>query len=103
MASRQPFSAPPARSRPVVAVVLEWFTCQHSIYRTHSTTMRALREHFHVIGLAQEGATDAITQSVFDEFIAVPAATAVADIVDRLAGIVPDVVYYPSVGMFPLT
>lgn len=71
LASRLPFSAPPARSRPVVAVVLEWFTCQHSIYRTHSTTMRALREHFHVIGLAQEGATDAITQSVFDEFIAV--------------------------------
>ncbi|EFR3446124.1 cobalt ABC transporter permease [Salmonella enterica] len=103
LASRLPFSAPPARSRPVVAVVLEWFTCQHSIYRTHSTTMRALREHFHVIGLAQEGATDAITQSVFDEFIAVQAATAVADIVDRLAGIVPDVVYYPSVGMFPLT
>ncbi|HBZ9867670.1 TPA: cobalt ABC transporter permease [Salmonella enterica subsp. houtenae] len=98
-----PFARPPAREKPVVAIILEWFTCQHSIYRTHSSTMRALRDRFHVIGLGQVGATDAVTRDVFDEFIEVPVATATGDTVARLAEIQPDVVYYPSVGMFPLT
>ncbi|HCM1955426.1 TPA: cobalt ABC transporter permease [Salmonella enterica subsp. salamae serovar 9,46:z4,z24:z39:z42] len=98
-----PFPAPPAREKPVLAIVLEWFTCQHSIYRTHSTAMRALRKHFHVVGLAQDGATDDITRTVFDEFIGVPAQTAVPDMVARLRDLLPDVLYYPSVGMFPLT
>lgn len=102
-ASLLPFPSPPRREKPVIAIVLEWFTCQHSIYRTHSSTMRALREHFHVVGLGQAGATDAVTQTVFDEFIEVSAATAISEIVTQLSTRLPDVVYYPSVGMFPLT
>ncbi|ENP2200681.1 cobalt ABC transporter permease [Salmonella enterica] len=98
-----PFPAPPVRKKPVLAVVLEWFTCQHSIYRTHSTAMRALREHFHVTGLALSGATDELTRSVFDDFTEVPAESAVPEMVARLRELQPDVVYYPSVGMFPLT
>lgn len=102
-ASLLPVSAPPVREKPVVVIVPEWFTCQHSIYRTHSSTMRALREHFRVVGIGQTGATDAVTQAVFDEFTEVPAESAVRDIVIRLAELRPDIVYYPSVGMFPLT
>ncbi|HAT1684943.1 TPA: cobalt ABC transporter permease [Klebsiella oxytoca] len=102
-ASLLPFAAPVAGEKPVVAVIPEWFTCQHSIYRTHSVSMRALCERFHVVGLGQTGATDAVTQAVFDAFVEVPVATAIQDIVTRLAVIRPDVVYYPSVGMFPLT
>lgn len=94
---------PPVREKPVVVIILEWFTCQHSIYRTHSSTMRALREYFHVVGIGQTGATDEVTQAVFDEFIEVPVETAVNGIITHLAAIRPDVVYYPSVGMFPLT
>lgn len=103
LAAQLPFPLPPRRDKPVLAIVLEWFTCQHSIYRTHSTTMRALRRHFHVVGLAQSGTTDDITRGVFDEFVEVPAQTAVPDMVSRLGTLLPDVVYYPSVGMFPLT
>lgn len=103
LADLLPFPAPPAREKPVLAIITEWFTCQHSIYRTHSTSMRALRNYFHVVGLAQEGATDAITREVFDEFMEVPAQTAVPDMVERLRELLPDVVYYPSVGMFPMT
>lgn len=98
-----PVEAPPSRNKPVLVIVLEWFTCQHSIYRTHSTTMRALREHFHVTGIGQTGSTDEVTRKVFDEYIEVEPASAVHDIVVRLAELRPDVVYYPSVGMFPLT
>ncbi|HBB6657812.1 TPA: cobalt ABC transporter permease [Salmonella enterica] len=102
-ASRLPVDAPPSRDKPLLVIVLEWFTCQHSIYRTHSSTMRALRKYFHVAGIGLAGATDDITQSVFDEFTEVPAESAVHDIVVRLAELRPDVVYYPSTGMFPMT
>lgn len=99
-----PVRAPEAgRQKPVLAVVLEWFTCQHSIYRTHSTSMRALREHFHLLGIAQPGATDEITRDVFDEFRELSADNVVGDAIRYLAEVRPDVIYYPSVGMFPLT
>ncbi|BDO96022.1 hypothetical protein TUM9812_31100 [Escherichia coli] len=99
-----PVRAPEAgRHKPVLAVVLEWFTCQHSIYRTHSTSMRALREHFHLLGIAQPGATDEITRTVFDEFYELSAGNAVGDAIHYLSEVRPDVIYYPSVGMFPLT
>ncbi|MCG9429951.1 cobalt ABC transporter permease [Escherichia coli] len=99
-----PVRAPGAgRQKPVLAVVLEWFTCQHSIYRTHSTSMRALREHFHLLGIAQPGATDEITRDVFDEFRELSADNIVGDAIRYLSEVRPDVIYYPSVGMFPLT
>ncbi|MCT7009376.1 cobalt ABC transporter permease, partial [Salmonella enterica subsp. enterica serovar Oranienburg] len=81
----------PSRDKPLLVIVLEWFTCQHSIYRTHSSTMRALRKHFHVAGIGLTGATDDVTQAVFDEFTEVPAESAVHDIVVRLAELRPDV------------
>lgn len=99
-----PVHAPqPGRKKPVVAVVLEWFTCQHSIYRTHSTSMRALREHFHLVGMAQPEATDEITREVFDEFRELSGGNTVGDAIRYLSGLRPDIIYYPSVGMFPLT
>ncbi|WP_139817117.1 cobalt ABC transporter permease [Escherichia coli] len=99
-----PVRAPePGRQKPVLAVVLEWFTCQHSIYRTHSASMRALREHFHLLGIAQPGATDEITRAVFDEFRELSADNIVGDAIRYLSEVRPDVIYYPSVGMFPLT
>ncbi len=99
-----PVAAPEAgRPKPVVAVVLEWFTCQHSIYRTHSTSMRALREHFHLVGVAQPGATDDLSRGVFDEFRELSADDIVGDAIRYLSDVRPDVIYYPSVGMFPLT
>lgn len=102
-ASLLPVATPPEREKPVLAIVLEWFSSQHSIYRTHSTTMRALRAHFHVVGIAQKGATDAVSRQVFDTFTEVSPDTALKDVVSSLSELRPDVVYYPSVGMFPLT
>lgn len=99
-----PIQPPPTdRQKPELAIVLEWFTSQHSIYRTHSSTMRALREHFHVVGVAQKDTTDEITRTVFDEFVEIPTEYSVLSVIQLLAERRPDVVYYPSVGMFPLT
>ena len=93
----------PAREKPLLVVIPEWFTGQHSIYRTHSLTIKALASRFHVIGLAQAGSTDRLTQQVFDEYVEIPAANVLAEMVAYLARLQPDIVYWPSVGMFPLT
>ena len=53
--------------KPVMVVVLEHFHSAHSIYRTHSTSMRAAREHFHLIGIGNN-AVDQLGREVFDEF-----------------------------------
>ncbi|EQA8868581.1 cobalt ABC transporter permease [Citrobacter braakii] len=95
---------PPAgRRKPMLLVVLEWFTRQHSIYRTHSTTMRALRSRYELVGIAQPGATDEETQGVFDRFEEIPAGNIVRGAYDIIKRERPDIIYYPSVGMFPLT
>ncbi|OOR98249.1 adhesin [Haemophilus paracuniculus] len=53
--------------KPVMVVVLEHFHSAHSIYRTHSTSMRAARERFHLIGLGGDK-VDQLGREVFDEF-----------------------------------
>ncbi|MFS6817604.1 cobalt ABC transporter permease [Citrobacter meridianamericanus] len=96
--------APPVgRPKPVLVVVLEWFSRQHSIYRTHSTTMRALSREYELVGIAQPGTTDEETQGVFDRFIEIPSGNIVRGAYDIIKREQPDIIYYPSVGMFPLT
>jgi len=53
--------------KPVMVVVLEHFHSAHSIYRTHSTSMRAAREHFYLIGVGNDQ-VDQLGRDVFDEF-----------------------------------
>lgn len=53
--------------KPVMVVLLEHFHGAHSIYRTHSTSMVAAREHFYLIGLGSDG-VDQLGRDVFDEF-----------------------------------
>jgi predicted O-linked N-acetylglucosamine transferase (SPINDLY family) len=88
-------------------VVLEWFTSAHSIYRTHSLTLEAAREKFHLLAMAYDNCTDAQTRQVFHEVVAIPRE---ASMLDQLQLIQKEaknrkvsVFYMPSVGMFPLT
>ncbi|MBF0752271.1 MULTISPECIES: adhesin [unclassified Pasteurella] len=53
--------------KPVMIVLLEHFHSAHSIYRTHSTSMQAARERFHLIGIGGSAVDDA-GRAVFDEF-----------------------------------
>jgi hypothetical protein len=93
-------------SKPVMMVVLEWFSSEHSIYRTHSRSMEGCKKHFHLVGLGDAATVDAAGRAVFDEFVeiqagdAVAATQAVREVAKRLE---PAVLYMPSVGMFPLT
>lgn len=98
---------PKKTGKPVLLVVLEWFTSGHSIYRTHSLTMEAAREHFHVVAMAYDNCTDPTTRQVFDEVVVIPRNNS---LLDQLRQIQQEakkrkvsVCYMPSVGMFPLT
>ncbi len=87
--------------KPVIVVLLEHFHSGHSVYRTHSTSMRAAREHFYLIGLGGE-AVDQLGREVFDEFYVVQGnnifeqLTFVKEICEQNK---PSIFYMPSVGM----
>lgn len=98
---------PPGREKPVLMCILEWFNANHSIYRTHSVSMEALRAKYHLVGVSLEEASDEITRKVFDEVHVIPRNIGLLDklqaVVQLAQRLQPDVVYYPSVGMFPQT
>ncbi|NHB06596.1 FkbM family methyltransferase [Burkholderia cepacia] len=102
----RPASTPARGKKPVAVVILEWFSKNHSIYRTHSLTMTRLRDHFHVIGVGYEQAVDDFGRAVFDEFISIGAgdvwdhARHIRDICEANDA---QIAYMPSVGMFPIT
>lgn len=91
--------------KPVMVVLLEHFHSSHSIYRTHSTSMIAAREHFHIIGLGNH-AVDQAGRDVFDDFRLVDG----ENMFERLEFIrqiceehQAAVFYMPSIGMDLLT
>lgn len=88
--------------KPLMLVVLEWFTGSHSVYRTHSASIDAARQQFRVVGVGWSEHVDDLARKAFDEFIPVEGSVVpfIRDLADRLR---PDLVYYPSFGMFPLT
>lgn len=88
--------------KPVLMVVLEWFTSKHSIYRTHSASLRALREKFHVVALGGAAQMDDDGRAVFDEFVPLgnDIRPALETVRAEAAKRKPAIVFYPSIGMF---
>ncbi|MEP9387749.1 hypothetical protein [Mesorhizobium sp. KR9-304] len=90
-------------SRPTVFVMLEWFHKRHSIMRTHSISMRALRENYRLVGFGPKGMVDAEGKAVFDEFHEYGQYSTdlgfIRPILKQVAEQRPVAVYYPSVGM----
>jgi len=92
-------------SKPVALVALEWFGGNHSIYRTHSKTIEAMKADFHVIGLGYGKCVDHQVRHVFDEFIEISE----VDMVQQLQTVRQicqhhdvAVIYMVSIGMSPL-
>ncbi|CAH2807266.1 MAG: putative accessory processing protein [uncultured Paraburkholderia sp.] len=90
--------------KPLMLVVLEWFSGTHSIYRTHSRTLEAAREHFEVVAFGFGYATDKTGRAVFDRFIELDKSDYVGESLKAIRDFAeaekPDVLYMPSVGMF---
>jgi hypothetical protein len=93
--------------KPLMVVVTEWFSGAHSIYRTHSRTIEAAREHFEVVGFGFGYAVDDAGRAIFDRFIELEQPDYVAESLKTIRDFAeaeqPDVLYMPSVGMFVLT
>ena len=106
---RTPVKGKPRRGKkkPLMIVVLEWFSGAHSIYRTHSRTLEAAREHFEVVGFGFGYAVDEIGRDIFDRFIELEQPDYIGECLKTIRDFAeaeqPDVLYMPSVGMFVLT
>lgn len=87
--------------KPVMVVLLEHFHSSHSIYRTHSTSLIAAREHFYLIGLGGPQ-VDEKGKTVFNEFRLLDNYSVVDKLYD-LKNICEEcgasVFYMPSIGM----
>ncbi|WP_025598832.1 hypothetical protein [Burkholderia sp. WSM2230] len=95
------------RKKPLMLVVLEWFGGAHSIYRTHSRTLEAAREHFEVVAFGFGYAIDDIGRAVFDRYIELEKPDYIGECLRTIRDFAerekPDVLYMPSVGMFVMT
>ena len=97
---------PQAGKKPTLVVVLEWFSKNHSIYRTHSQTMVAMRRDFHLVGMGYEDRVDETGREVFHEFVPISGANLweharhVQQVCEQQGA---QIMYMPSVGMFPIT
>lgn len=93
------------KGKPVLLAVMEWFTSNHSVFRTHSASLRGLKANFHVIGMGGAARVDDVSIRVFDEFVPLAADTthALQQVRTVASSRLPAVVYYPSIGMSPLT
>jgi len=93
------------KDKPVMIVVLEYFSVNHSIFRTHSSTLRAARDQFEMIGMAIKDYVDDPGRAVFHEFVELNGT--VMDMVQQVRETAierdADIIYMPSVGMFQLT
>jgi len=98
---------PAANGKPLMLVVLEWFTHSHSIYRTHSLTLESARKQFHVVAMGYTNCMDEVTSKVFDEVIPIQSSVPMIDQLRQISTVARErrasVLYMPSVGMFPLT
>lgn len=93
----------PRPAKPVLLVVLEWFTCQHSVYRTHSRALGALREHFTVHALALTQAVDETSSGIFDVCHRIESDTALQQAYVLARSLRPQAILYAGIGMFPFT
>lgn len=91
------------QSKKTVFVFLEWFHKTHSIMRTHSISMQALRQKYRLVGFGPQGTVDDAGKAVFDEFHFFDrfdtSVRFLAPIMDLVKTEKPVAVYYPSVGM----
>lgn len=95
---------PPVRDRPLMLVIVEWFHSRHSIYRTHSLSLEALKARYRLVGISLNEATDETTRQVFDEVHVLSKNEGLSATLHKVRALAeelkPDVVYYPSAGMF---
>jgi hypothetical protein len=100
-----PADPPPASARPTIVVTGENFSFRHSIWRTHSLAVMALKARFRVVGFMHAQHISPQIEECFDEVVAYAgegaflevARTVVAEVAARR----PAMVLHLGVGMSP--
>jgi hypothetical protein len=91
--------------RPTVVVVTEHFADGHSVHRTHSRAVRALKASFRVVGVCYPGQVSPPIEEIFDEIITYPTLDfleTVRQTADAILERRPAMVLHLGVGMSPL-
>lgn len=90
--------------KPILLVLLEWFSGGHSIWRTHSRCIEEAKKEFYVIGMGLANRVGSETHHVFDEYIEIKEDIGLFEQVKFVRNIAaerkPHVFYMPSIGMF---
>jgi len=95
-----------AEPRPTIVVTTENFSLHHSVWRTHSRAVRALRDRFHLVGFFYPQHLTPEVADAFDE--AVPYAGEggflgiVRNVADEVLARAPAMVLHLGVGMSPV-
>ncbi|MGL4858716.1 MAG: cobalt ABC transporter permease, partial [Enterobacteriaceae bacterium] len=96
-------TAPPSREKPLAFIILEWFNSQHSVYRTHSVSLRALAQHYTLHAIAEEKSLDQISMAIFSEVHFFTRKEIITRTIELAHQQRPDLIYYPGIGMFQHT
>jgi hypothetical protein len=97
-----PGRKPKPGRKPTVVVITEHFPDGHSVYRTHSRSVRALKERFHVVGVCYQNQVGPGMRSCFDELIHYPSddyLPTVRKTAEEILKRDPDIVFHLGVGM----
>lgn len=93
----------PAKGKPVMLIVLEWFGTGHSVYRVLSKAIIGLRKNFYLIGMGQNTQVEHEARTIFDKFIEWECPCDVSDFLAQVYSIAQEndvqVLYMPSIGM----
>jgi hypothetical protein len=96
---------PPPGARPTVVVTAENFNEGHSVHRTHSRAVAALRRDFHVVGMVYRQHVTAPIEACFDEVIPFRndggIVAACAGLAAEIVALKPAMVLHLGVGMSP--
>jgi hypothetical protein len=99
-----PATPPPKDGRPTIVVTAENFSHRHSIWRTHSLAVKALRARFRVVGLLYPAHVSPQIEECFDELVLYDG-QGFFDVVRRAAQAVlaqrPAMVLHLGVGLSP--
>jgi len=96
--------APTPGARPTAIVIAEHLKPDHSVFRTHSKSVQAMREHFHLVGIVFPDPRGTPIEDMFDEVLPIPQQTfldSVAALSAEIRKRNPDLVYFTGIGMIP--
>lgn len=95
-----PVVLPAERDRPVVLVAADVFKSTHALYRCYQPLVESLRPEFRVVLMCAPRQMDRVAAGVVDEIVPVdfdPSDS--ARLFAAAAGVKPDIVFFPSLGM----